>query len=162
MPRFERGHLGHTVLRSWRHGQEAQSVLRPCLLPPELANGGKIHLVNDLQAWQDSMLVFRQFRRDFRRLDHFEEVDDREEADLIGVLSGDPGVAEKHGIVNREIPFPSGLSSSKVMMLVIFDAETDNLLYFDGVNWDTAANATNRASHTILVSRLKAALDKAG
>jgi len=131
-------------------------------VPPELLTAEKIYLVNDLQAFQDSMLVFRQFRRDLRRLDRFEEVDGREEADLVAVLSGDPSVAERHGIINRGIPFPSGLQRSKVMMLVIFDAESDNLLYFDGVNWNTAANATTKASHTLLVSRLKAVLDGAG
>ena len=47
-------------------------------LPAQLLEGGKVHLVNDLQAWADSMLVFRQFRRDFRRIDRFEEEDDRE------------------------------------------------------------------------------------
>ncbi len=75
------------------------------------------------------------------------------------MLSGDPGVAEQHGIVNRGIPYPSGLSSSKIMLLVIFDAKTNNLLYFDAVNWDTAAR---RPSHTLLVTRLRAALDEAG
>ena len=131
-------------------------------LPPQLLEGGKVHLVNDLQAWADSMLVFRQFRRDFRRIDRFEEEDDREQADLVCILSGDPGVAGQHGIVNRGIPYPSGLSSSKIMLLVIFDAKTNNLLYFDAVNWDTQANATQRASHTRLVVRLNTALDEAG
>lgn len=132
------------------------------VVPGRLLEGGKIHFVSDLQAWSDAMLVFRQFRRDFRRLDRFEEVDDREDADLIGILSGDPNVVGQQGIVNRGIPFPSGFYTSKVMFLVIFEAENDNLLYMDAVDWDTAANATKAASHTKLVQRLKAALDEAG
>jgi hypothetical protein len=131
-------------------------------LPAQLLKGGKVYLVNDLQAWADAMLVFRQFRRDFRRIDRFEEEGDREQADLVCMLSGDPDVAEQHGIVNRGIPYPSGLNSSKIMLLLIFDAKTNNLLYFDAVDWDTAANATRRASYTKLVVRLRTALDEAG
>ncbi len=128
-------------------------------LPAQLLEGGKVHLVNDMQAWSDAMLVFRQFRRDFGRIDRFEEEGDREEADLVCMLSGDPDVAKQHGIVNQGMPYPSGLSSSKIMLLVIFDAKTNDLLYFDAVNWDTAAR---RPSHTLLVTRLRAALDAAG
>ena len=128
-------------------------------LPAQLLEGGKVHLVNDMQAWSEAMLVFRQFRRDFRRIDRFEEEGDREEADLVCMLSGDPDVAKQHGIVNQGIAYPSGLSSSKIMLLVIFDAKTNDLLYFDALNWDTAAR---RPSHTLLVTRLRAALDEAG
>ncbi len=131
-------------------------------IPARLLEGGKVFFVSDLQAWSDSMLVFRQFRRDFRRLDRFEEVDDREEADLICILSGDPNVVGQQGIVNRGIPYPSGYATSKVMLLVIFEAGNDNLLYMDALDWDTAATMTASASHTRLVQRLKAALDDAG
>lgn len=132
------------------------------ILPAKLLEGGGVHMVNNLQAWADAMLVFRQFRRDFRRIDRFEAVDDREDADLVCMLSADPGVIEQQGIVNRGIPYPSGFVSSKVMFLVIFDAKTNNLLYFDAVDWDTALAQTKTPSHTKLVQRLKAALDEAG
>jgi hypothetical protein len=132
------------------------------ILPAQLLEGGKVHLVNDLQAWSDAMLVFRQFRRDFRQIDRFEAVGDRQEADLVCMLSADPGVIEQQAIVNRGIPYPSGFVSSKVMFLVIFDAKTNNLLYFDAVDWDTALAQTKTPSYTKLVQRLKATLDEAG
>jgi len=131
-------------------------------LPAKLLEGGKVHLVNDLQAWSDAMLIFRQFRRDLRRIDRFEEVDDREDADLVCILSADPEVVGQNDIVNRGIPYPSGYYTSKIMLLVIFDAKTNNLLYMDAIDWDTAATMTKQASHTKLVQRLKAALDEAG
>jgi len=131
-------------------------------LPAKLVAGGKIHLKNDLQAWGDAMLVFRGFRRELRRIDRFEEVDSQEEADLVAIISGDPSVAEAQGIVNRGIPYPSGITSSKIMLLVIYDAKSNEMLWFDAVNWDTTGNITRVDSHEQLVRRLKAALDEAG
>lgn len=131
-------------------------------LPAKLVEGGKIFLKNDLQAWSEAMLVFRGFRRELRRIERYEEVDSEEEADLIGILSGDPNVVESNAIVNRGIPYPSGYTSSKVMLLVIFDAKNNNLLWFDAVDWDTTGNVTRVDSHEKLVRRLKAALDDAG
>lgn len=130
--------------------------------PAKLVAGGKIHLKNDLQAWGDAMLVFRGFRRELRRIDRFEEVDSQEEADLVAIISGDPSVAEAQGIVNRGIPYPSGITSSKIMLLVIYDAKNNEMLWFDAVNWDTTGNITRVDSHEQLVRRLKAALDAAG
>lgn len=140
----------------------AASQAQEVTLPPELVAGGKILLKNDLQAWADAMLVFRGFRREFRRIERFEEVDSEEEAELIGVLSGDPNVVESHRIVNHGIPYPSGYATSKVMLLVIFEAESNNLLWFDAVDWDTTGNITRVDSHEQLARRLRAALEEAG
>jgi hypothetical protein len=131
-------------------------------LPPELVAGGKIFLKNDLQAWSDAMLVFRGFRREFGRIERFEEVDSEEEADLIGILSADPGVVETNRIINQGVPYPSGFASSKIMLLVIFEAESMNLLWFDAVDWDTTGNVTRVDSHEQLARRLRAALDGSG
>lgn len=146
------------VVSSSATAAQAQEVT----LPAKLVEGGKIFLKNDLQAWSDAMLVFRGFRRELRRIERFEEVDSAEEADLIGILSGDPGVVESNRIINQGVPYPSGFASSKIMLLVIYDAKSNNLLWFDGVDWDTTGNVTHVDSHEQLVRRLKAALDEAG
>ncbi len=153
---------GLTVLAVLSSGPATGTQEQEQVLPAQLLEGGNIYLVNDLQAFADSMVVFRQFRRDLRRLDRFEEVDDREEAELVGMLTADPDVADRLGLVSREIPYPSGLRTRKIMLFVIYDADTNNLLYFDAVDWDTRETATSRASHTKLVQRLKAALDGSG
>lgn len=131
-------------------------------LPPELVAGGKIFLKNDLQAWSDAMLVFRGFRRELRRIERFEEVDSEEEADLIGILSADPGVVETSRIINPGIPYPSGYATSKMMLLVIFEAESMRLLWLDAVDWDTTGNVTRVDSHEQLARRLREALDGSG
>lgn len=131
-------------------------------LPPELVAGGKIFLKNDLQAASDAMLVFRGFRREFRRIERFEEVDSEEDADLIGILSADPGVVDSNRIINQGVPYPSGFASSKIMLLVIFEAENMNLLWFDAVDWDTSGNVTRSDSQEQLARRLRAALDEGG
>lgn len=77
-------------------------------LPAKLVAGGKIQLENDLQAWADPMLVCRGFRREFRRMDRFEEVDSEEEADLVGILSADPNVLDSNEIVNGAYPTHRG------------------------------------------------------
>jgi hypothetical protein len=48
------------------------------------------------------------------------------------------------------------------MLLVIYDAKSNEMLWFDAVNWDTTGNITRVDSHEQLVRRLKAALDEAG
>jgi hypothetical protein len=130
--------------------------------PPRLVAGGKVALKNDLQAWADAMLLFRRFRNEFEHLEGFEIVDAEEEADLVAILSGDPQVIGQHGIVNRGIPYPSGYATSKVMFLVIVDAQSNELLWFDAEDWDTTRNMTQVDSHAKLVRRLAAALDRAG
>lgn len=131
-------------------------------LPAKLVAGGKVFLKNDLQAWSDSMLLFRRFRNEFERIDRFERVDDEEEADLVAILSADPNVVGQNDIVNRGIPYPSGYATSKVMFLVVFTAGDRELLWMDAEPWDTTRSVTSVDSHQKLVRRLKAALEEAG
>jgi hypothetical protein len=131
-------------------------------MPAQLIAGGKVFLKNDLQAWSDSMLLFRRFRNEFERIDRFERVDDEEEADLVAILSADPNVVGQNDIVNRGIPYPSGYGTSKVMFLVVFTAGDRELLWMDAEPWDTSRSVTSVDSHQKLVRRLKAALDQAG
>jgi hypothetical protein len=137
--------------------QDAQNVLSP-----KLVAGGKVFLRNDLQAWSESMLLFRRFRNEFKRIDRFEEVDSEEEADLVVILSADPQVVGQNDIVNRGIPYPSGFATSKVMFLVVYSAEGKELLWMDAEPWDTTRSVTSMDSHQKLVRRLKASLEEAG
>lgn len=149
------------VLLALASGLPAPASAQESTLPAKLREGGAVFLKNDLQAAREAMSVFRSFRRELRRqIDIFEEVDSEEEADLIVVLSGDPDIVRNSGIVNRGIPFPSGYTSTKAMFLVIYDAATDELLWFDGVNWETRGLATQVDSHERLVVNLKAALSQ--
>jgi len=140
----------------------ASAAPQEVTISPKLVAGGKVFLKNDLQAWADAMLLFRRFRREFERIERFEEVDSQEEADLVVILSADPNVIGQNDIVNRGVPYPSGFGTSKVMFLVVFTSEGNQLLWFDAEDWDTRGNVTQVDSHEKLVRRLKAALDGAG
>lgn len=140
----------------------APGELQERRLSPELLEGGKILLKNDLQASPDAMRVFREFRREIRRLDRYEETDSEEEAALIALLSGDRDVLGRGKIYNPGLPFPAAYSSSKPMILVIYDAETMALVWFDAVEWETRGNTGEMTSHARLVKRLLTALTEAG
>ncbi len=122
-------------------------------IPLKLLGGGKIYCKNDLQAVQDSMLIFRKFRGLMRKLEPFEEVKSEEEAELVVVLSSDPDLITDYR--NPGIALPSGYGTSRPMILLIYDPETEELLYFDAVPWMTRAATGQRTSYQELVDRLK-------
>lgn len=139
---------------------DAQEAAAP--VPDPLVAGGKIVLENDLQAARDSMRLFRDFRRQFRRLDPFEEVDDDEGPELQGVLTSDPEGILGRELVVRGIPFPSGYGSTRMMCLLIYTVEGRNLLWFDCERWETTGTTGGFDSHEKLVRNLRGALEAAG
>jgi hypothetical protein len=131
-------------------------------VPPTLAAGGTIFLKNDMQAARESMTVFREFRRLMKRVDRFDVVDKEDEAELIAILSGDRDVLGRGEFTNQGLPYPNGYSSTKPMILLVYDADSSILLWFDAEPWETRGNTGNMVSHERLVKRLAAALEEAG
>ena len=129
---------------------------------PRLREGGTVFLKNDMQASRESPTVFREFRRQMRKIEQFEAVDSEDEADLIVILSGDRDVLGRGAIKNQGLPYPDGYSSTKPMILLIYDAETELLLWFDAEPWQTVGNTGGRLSHELLVKRLAVAIENEG
>lgn len=135
-------------------GQESE-------ISPKLAAGGAVFLENDLQAAKESMTVFREFRRQMRRVDELEVIDKDEDADFIAILSGDRDVLGRGKITNQGLPYPDAYSSTKPMILLIYEAESGILLWFDAEPWETRGNTGSMVSHERLVKRLAAAMESA-
>ena len=127
-----------------------------------LREGGTVFLENDMQASRESPTVFREFRRQMRRIDQIEVIDSEEEADFVAILSGDRDVLGRGAFTNQGLPYPNGYSSTKPMILVVYDAETEILLWFDAEPWQTTGTTGSRISHEVLVKRLAAALEEEG
>ncbi len=129
---------------------------------PRLREGGTVFLKNDMQASQESPIVFREFRRQMRKIEQFEAVDSEDEADLIVVLSGDRDILGGGEIKNQGLPYPGSYASTKPMILLVYDAKTAVLLWFDAEPWQTVSKTGGRLSHERLVKRLATALEDEG
>jgi hypothetical protein len=127
---------------------------------PKLREGGTVYLKNDMQASRESPTVFREFRRLMRRIDQLEAIDSEDDADFIVILSGDPDVLGRGEIKNQGLPYPDGYSSTKPMILLIYEADSGVLLWFDAEAWMTVGNTGGRIPHEVLVKRLTAALEE--
>jgi hypothetical protein len=130
------------------------------VVPPKLAAGGTVFLKNDMQAARESMTVFREFRRLMRRIEQFDVVDEEDEAELIVILSGDRDVLGRGEFLNQGLPYPDAYSSTKPMILLVYDATSSVLLWFDAEPWETRGNTGNMVSHERLVKRLAAAIEE--
>ncbi len=122
-------------------------------IPMKLLEGGKVYCKNDLQAMRDSMNIFRKFRGLMRKLEPFEEVDSEEDAELVAVLSSDPDIVTEYR--NPGIALPGNYGTSRPMILLFYDPETEEMLYMDAVPWMTRAATGQRTSYQKLVDRLK-------
>ena len=94
-----------------------------------------------------------------RRIDQLEAIDSEDDADFIVILSGDPDVLGRGEIKNQGLPYPDGYSSTKPMILLIYEADSGVLLWFDAEAWMTVGNTGGRVSHELLVKRLAAAIE---
>ncbi|MFW6198769.1 MAG: hypothetical protein ACOC5E_02990 [Acidobacteriota bacterium] len=130
--------------------------------PPRLRLGGTVHLVNDLQASRDAMLLFRKWKREMGKIEPFEIVDDEEEADLVAVLTtGLEEVTGERDLLLRDIPIPDGYGTTKTMYLVVYETASSEILWLDAAMWESTGATGRQSSYEALARRLRAAVERA-
>ena len=156
MARIIRGHavcLALTIVLLLLSYAPVATAQEQSYIPMKLLEGGKLYLKNDLQAMRDAMNVFRKFRGVMKKLEPFELVDSEEDAELVAVLSSDPDLFTQYR--NPGLPLPSGFATTRPMILLFYEPETEELLYMDAVPWSTVGATGQRTSYQELVDRLK-------